>query len=203
VRLDELGPFESVLDVGGNVGGFAEEVRGLWPAARVTSFEPVPQLARANRERARGRWFVHEVAVSDEAGRATISVCTNQHTASTMQPPGSSRRIRFGIRDTFESVEVATRPLDDYLGALVGRCLLKIDVEGHELHVLAGASHALDQVAAVVCEVNEDPDVFLDSPPASVVDDELRRHGLFFAGVRGALLDGRGEVVQFDGVWRR
>lgn len=204
--LGELGPFDSVLDVGGNVGEFAARARELWPSARVTSFEPLPGAAAVNRERADGRWWVEEVAVSSSSGRAVLRFCTNQHSASTMQHPGSTRRERFGIRDRFESVEVRTETLDELTrgaGVMTGRCLLKIDVEGHELEVLLGAGEVLELVHTVVVEVNQDPEIFLGSPAPAVVDDELRRHGLFFSGIAGVQLDPSAEVVQFDGVWSR
>jgi FkbM family methyltransferase len=201
--LAALGTFDSVLDVGGNVGDFAALAREVWPDARVTSFEPVGPLARANRERAGGRWWVEEVAVSRAAGEATISVCLNQPSASTMHP-GLGRQHRFGIVDTFEPVTVETQPLDEYLGAVDGRLLVKVDVEGHELEVIAGAQAVLRLARCVIVECNQARDVFEGAPPPDAVDAELRHHGLYFAGIIGCLLAGPGgEVVQFDGVWRR
>jgi FkbM family methyltransferase len=203
VTFEELGPFDSVLDVGGNVGEFAELARLTWPEAQITSFEPLAGAADANRARSRGRWWVEQVAVSSSTGGGVLHYCVNQHSASTMQEPGTTRLERFGIVDTFRDFAVKTRRLDEFAGVAGGRCLVKIDVEGHELEVLAGAAALLDQVACVVCEVNQDPHVFEGAPPPAVVDDELRRHGLFFAGVLAVQLDPRGEVVQFDGAWSR
>jgi FkbM family methyltransferase len=203
VTFDELGPFDTVLDVGGNVGEFAELARITWPDARVTSFEPVPPCARENRRRAAGRWWVEECALSSHAGRSTIRVCLNQPSASTMQEPGTTRRDRFGIVDEFEELEVPVRTLDEFELVAGGRCLVKIDVEGHELEVLAGGESLLRSVECVVLEVNQDPGVFLGAPPPAVVDSELRQYGLYFAGVLAVQLDPRGSVVQFDGVWRR
>lgn len=202
--LEQLGPFDAVLDVGGNVGDFAETARGLWPAAAVTSFEPVPGLSRLNRERARGRWVVEPVALSSERGVAEIRVCVNQHSASTMQTPGPARRERFGIVDRHETIEVPTRRLDDYLALVSGkRALLKIDVEGHEGAVLAGGPVVLARVAAAVVEIQNAPDVFLGAPPPAVVDELLRAAGLRFSCLYGALVDRAGMVVQFDAVYVR
>lgn len=203
VKLNEFGPFDSVLDVGGNIGEFAEHARALWPAARITSFEPLAGAANANRERARGRWWVEECALSSVTGAATIRFCVNQHPASTMQEPGPGRRERWGIVDRFEQLWVMTRRLDEFADVAGGRCLVKVDVEGHELEVLAGGDLLLDQVACVVCEVNQDPRIFVGAPSPAAVDAELRRHGLFFAGILGVQVDPAGELVQFDGAWVR
>lgn len=203
MRVDDLGPFDSVLDVGGNVGEFAELCRVTWPACTVTSFEPLLHVADANKRRANGRWWVEPVAISDRGGEATLRYCRNQHSASTMMQPGGLRRREFGIVDRFEELVVPTRPLDDYLGLLAGRTLLKVDVEGHEAQVLAGGENVLRGVEVVLLEVNQATDIFVGSPPVQWLDEELRRHGLFFAGVLATQLTPRGELVQFDGVWAR
>lgn len=203
IGLERLEPFVTVLDVGGNVGTFAEAAAELWPGALITSFEPIPGAATANRSRAGGRWQVEQVAISGGHGEAPFRFCRNQPSASTMQEPGTVRLERFGIVDDFEVVQIATRPLDDYLELVAGRTLVKIDVEGHELEVLAGAGAVLELAAAVVVEVNQDPDIFLGAPSPAVVDQELRRHGLELAGVLSAFPDPAGRVIQFDGLWLR
>jgi FkbM family methyltransferase len=204
VNVAELGPFDEVLDVGGNVGSFADLCRCEWPAARVTSFEPLPGAAKANRQRAGGRWLVVKTAVGDHAGIATLHYCLNQHSASSLHEVGPVRRDRFGIRDRFEDVSVSIDTLDRLAPPppRPGRLLVKIDVEGHELHVLRGAVDTLARTAVCVVELNQAP-CFQGAPPVQVVDDELRQHGLCFAGIVGVQLDPLGEPVQFDGVWAR
>lgn len=200
--LEQLGPFDTVFDVGGNVGQSAELFRGLWPHAAITSFEPIAALADANRARARGRWFVHDVAISDRRGTAEIHACLDQPAASTMQTPGRARAERFGIRDRYSDVAVAADRLDHYRGTIKGRLLVKIDVEGHEAQVLAGAPETLYAAQAVIIEINA-PDVFQDAPTAGEIDFLLRARGLTFAGVLDCLKDPAGDVVQFDAVYQR
>jgi FkbM family methyltransferase len=202
--VDELGPFVNVLDVGGNVGEFAELCKQTWPESRVTSFEPVPKLARANEQRAGGRWAVENIGLSDHSGREIIRYCVNQHSASTLLESGPTRRELFGIRDTFEPIEVKLRRLDEAAPPLLdGRTLLKVDVEGHELAVLRGGVHVLEHVDVAIVEVNQAP-VFVGQPTFDELDVLLRFRGLSFVGVAGVQTGphGRG-VVQFDGIWRR
>lgn len=200
--LERLGPFDSVLDVGGNVGAFAELCRELWPAARITSFEPIPGAAGANRKRAGERWTVSETAISDQTGKQSFRFCRNQPSASTMQEPGSYRRDVLHIRDDFELVEVDTNTLDDLVWwEAAGRMLVKIDVEGHEGDVIAGGRRVLGLAAAAIVELNQ-VEVFLDAPSPAEVDADLRSCGLEFAGVL-ATFEHAGEVVQFDGLWTR
>ncbi len=197
------GPFDTVFDVGGNVGDFAEEARAAWPLAQVYSYEPIPELAQANLERAAGRWLVYTLAISRVEGEAQLRVCENQHSASTMQRPGSARAEHFKLADRYRMITVATAPLDHLLPYADGRVLLKVDVEGHEGAVLAGGGELLPLVATVVCEVQNDPSVFVGTPYPHGVDRRLRDAGLRFAGLAGALLAPGGAVLQFDGVWRR
>lgn len=210
--LELLGSFDSVLDVGGNRGRFAEQARRLWPAARITSFEPIPAEAKLNRRLAENRWHVEQVAISDQAGEAVLHYCVNQPSASTMQKPGSYRQERLGINDRFEEHTVRTQVLDFYVngvggaGAIVpGRLLVKVDVEGHELQVIAGARNTLAMAAAVIVECQQDPEIFLGAPQPGNVDRILRMSGLGFAGVLASFAppDGKGRVVQFDGLWIR
>jgi FkbM family methyltransferase len=203
VNLLDFGPFESVFDVGGNVGDFSAWCSRVWPAARIVSFEPLPAISRENELRADGAWRVERVAVSSRTGSASIQHCLNQHSASTMQTPGPLRMQRFGITDRFETLIVPTRRLDEYLSDVRGRLLVKVDVEGHELEVIAGAAQVLRQAVCVVCEVNQEPTIFRGAPPPDVIDSELRSFGLYFAGVVGVQMDPAGRPVQFDGVWRR
>lgn len=205
IALDLLGgPFDSVLDVGGNVGEFAELARRSWPDAWLTSFEPLPELAEAQQVRARGRWQVEEVAISDYRGTATIYYCSNQHSASSLQRLGPVRREQFGLVDHTVPIDVRTAPLDDYLDhAVQGSLLLKIDVEGHELQVLAGATRVLQASETVVIEMQNDPGIFLGAAPPSDLEWFLRAQGLCFAGLADCFTGPGGRVLQFDAIYRR
>lgn len=204
--LQRLGDFDAVLDIGGNDGRWAELARYLWPNARVTSFEPVPFIARANRERSGGRWWVENLALTDEGpGETTMHVCLNQHSVSTLQAVGTVRRQAFGIVDRWETVTVKTDTLDHYLRGWRPdeRTLIKIDVEGHEGKVLAGAATTLRYADAVVVEVQQSPDIFEGAATPGQVDELLSLAGLRFSGVIDSLSSPKGELLQFDGLWLR
>lgn len=198
--------YDLILDVGGNIGEVAEAMYNYWPDARLVSFEPIPGAAEANRLRAAGRWDVITTAIGERASDAEpLWFCANQHTASTMQQPGTARRKLYGIRDVHEQVSVQVQPLDAFLSLSEGRerILVKVDVEGYEAHVLRGARRYLPRATTVVCEVQQDPTIFLGSPSPAWVDRELQAYGLVLHGVAGVELSPAGRVVQWDGVWTR
>jgi FkbM family methyltransferase len=198
-------PFDLILDVGGNIGETAEAMHTLWPAARLVSFEPIPGAADANRLRAADRWEVITTAIGERHGRELLWFCTNQHTASTMQAPGTARERLYGIHDVHEVTEVETQPLDAFLSLANGRerILIKIDVEGYEEHVLKGARDFLSLATTVICEVQQDPTIFLGSPSPYMVDRRMQDAGQSFVGIIGCELSPTGRVMQWDGEWTR
>ncbi len=141
------------IDVGANVGFYAYAFSHVYDA--VEAFEPQPDCVRqltafAARE---PRLRVHTLALSDAPGKATLSIPlvrgrwrTRAATGlgSLTPPPG------FALRDL--AVELAT--LDSFAFDDVG--LIKIDVEGHEAAVLAGARQILQRCGpALIVEIEE------------------------------------------------
>jgi FkbM family methyltransferase len=144
-----LRPGDVAVDVGANIGchslAFAEVVG---PAGRVLAFEPEPRnvrLLRANAELNGLAIEVHPVALSDAAGRLTLHLVPGNAGAHAIGPPA-----RAG--DGTGTVEVEATTLDDALAALGGRKvrLLKMDVEGYEWRVVAGARRVLRQHRPIV-----------------------------------------------------
>lgn len=121
----------TVFDVGANEGQTVEQVREAFPRATIHCFEPV----QATFERLRRRVAplgVHCVqkAVGRTVGEATIHVAKNSLTNSLVNKPFDSSEQR---------VEVTT--VDAYAAERgIGSIdLLKVDTEGFDLEVLAGA----------------------------------------------------------------
>lgn len=142
-------PDAVVLDVGANVGDMTAEFLLVSPTCRVHAFEPHPNtfrklLRRFERE---PRVDVHARALGREPGRHVLNAYTNSaiNSLSTV-----SQRGRMNVDGTVQAigaVEVALDTVDAVMAALrLGRInLLKLDTQGHELEVLAGAIDALQQ----------------------------------------------------------
>jgi FkbM family methyltransferase len=128
---------ERAIDVGGNYGAYAYRLDRL--GARVDVFEPNPTCVRVLDRWASSRPEVriHPVALSAAAGRATLAVPTGGdgvvHSAA-----GSIEPRTF---DHAQRATVETRTLDSF--GLRDAALIKIDVEGHEASVIAGAAATL------------------------------------------------------------
>ena len=123
-----------VADVGGNRGTYAYCLHRL--GARVEIFEPNPLCADILDQWARpiATARVHRVALSSAAGSATLHIPIDEqgveHDASaSIGAPGSGRQ---------HDIEVTLRDLDSF--GFDDLDFIKIDTEGHEGSVLAGAS---------------------------------------------------------------
>ncbi|MGH9653517.1 MAG: FkbM family methyltransferase [Bryobacteraceae bacterium] len=145
----------TVVDVGANHGIVALECSlFVGPAGRVHAFEPSPAV------RDRLLWHldinhiqnvsVFGAAVGERCGRARLHIYDR---ATGWSALSSSRRPADSV------IDVDTVSLDQHCRThgILSLDLLKIDIEGHELFALRGASQLLTEkrIAAVLFEIGE------------------------------------------------
>ena len=122
-------------------------------AEHVVTIEPVPHLAAFLRRVTADNVELIEAALSDRPGVTELFVPTGgsgSEGRSTVEP-----RVASGERS---KVEVKLTPLDDL--DLHDVAFVKIDVEGHELPVLRGATRTLTQQRPVILiEIEQRGDV--------------------------------------------
>jgi FkbM family methyltransferase len=144
------------LDVGAKVGMYTYRIRKH--SSEVIAFEPIPMfnnLLRAVFEGKRGR--IEPYAVSNQRGTAILRVPYGhdglpKYGRSTIDPGND---FDTGLIAGHDEIEVETRRIDDYNLPDVG--FMKIDVEGHELAVLAGAEGTLARHApSLLIECNDE-----------------------------------------------
>lgn len=182
-----LTPDGVVVDVGANAGSYAAVVEQVVGSRSVVLVEPLPQLASVLRERFPASRVVN-AALSDHRGRATIrvpSIDGRQHdtraTLNDHDEPGQS-----GV----DEIDVELRTLDDLVDELGLRRLdlLKVDVEGHEPELLAGAQETLRRLRpTVLIEIEARHHTF----PLTDVFAQLEAQGM-----SGWLLDPRTMTVR-------
>ena len=128
-------PGTTAIDVGASIGMYSAEMARY--AGKVLAFEPNPAVAAFTRVVAAPNIEVINVALSSQAGRATLTMPMNRKGHATTELAAIDRRPAAGA-DNVSSIEVETRRLDDFPVSDCG--FIKIDVEGHEEAVLDGAS---------------------------------------------------------------
>jgi FkbM family methyltransferase len=111
----------------------------------VHAFEPNPVNAARLRQVARRRrtLVLHEVALSSQSGTAEFMVPIVNDVA--VAGKGSLEDLSGQVAGEFQRFAVPTARLDEVLGGASQIDMIKIDVEGHEDAVLAGAAAVLDK----------------------------------------------------------
>ncbi len=144
------------IDVGAKVGMYTYRIRKN--SSDVLAFEPIPlfhNMLKKVFDDTRSR--IEPVAVSSCRGKATLRMpfdCTGdaQFGRSTIDP--SNPLTHKQVART-EDLEVETRTIDEYTLPSVG--FIKIDVEGHEVSVLEGATQTIAQHKPnLLIECNDD-----------------------------------------------
>jgi FkbM family methyltransferase len=175
---DRVGPGDVCLDVGANLGQVTVHLAALvGPRGRVLAFEPLPHVRdRLDRHVAANdvadRVELHAVALSDATGTASFHFAEravhNQGMGSLVMDdhPG------LGLR-----CEVRTARLDDFVSERgIDRIdWIKIDVQGAEPRLLAGAWSTLERLA---------PQLLVEVDPV-----DLRAGGATSRTLLGALAD--------------
>jgi len=122
-----------VLDVGANNGVtacvFARSFR------TVHAFEANPRLASMVRPALPSQVTLHSIALSNAAGEAELNIPVDG--GIVLEGWASLGTPQIGDQSSWRRERVETRTLDSYAFEEVD--LIKIDVEGHEMSVLAGA----------------------------------------------------------------
>jgi FkbM family methyltransferase len=131
-------PGEVAVDVGANIGYTARVLASaVGRDGRVLAFEPHPLVYPDLKDNTEGTCVeAIQAAVSNAAGTAELhvpSLFADNRGLSSLEPVDSS----------VDCVPVDCVVLDDVLKEIAQVGVLKIDIEGHELHALQGAENAL------------------------------------------------------------
>ena len=146
-----------VWDIGANIGLFTYAAAGIaGPGGRVVALEPdtwlVDLLRRSTHLNGTPRAPVDILAVAacESIGVDRFCVARRSRAASHLQNEGTSQ-----AGGTREEQLVPSVTLDHLLGFFPAPNVLKIDVEGAEYRVLAGAERILSKIRPVIiCEVS-------------------------------------------------
>lgn len=153
-----LKPGMVMIDVGAHHGLYALiAAKRVGAAGRVIAFEPSPRerrrLERHRRINRMRQVTVVDRAVGAEPGRATLFLPPRRSSGFNSLQPAAEVRARS------EPVAVEVTTIDRYLAhSSVDRVdLIKLDIEGGELHALKGAARTIAaHRPAILCEVEDE-----------------------------------------------
>ncbi len=146
---------DTVIDVGANEGGFADEIRSNGYRGRIISFEPIPEVYETLKRRfaADPLWAGYNLGLSSSTGTAEIGVSEYSVFSSLHALKPTAARFHAQSKVVRTAV-IQLETLDTLAANIEGeRLFLKIDTQGHERACLEGASEILTRVQAVQLEM--------------------------------------------------
>jgi FkbM family methyltransferase len=197
-----------VFDVGANVGQYGLSLRKCGFDGRIVSFEAIASVhARLSILAARDHdWLVAPCcALGRTTGESNINVAANSVSSSLL--PMRDAHLQASLDSAYVAREaVRVERLDDVAEPLLpkdGRLLLKVDTQGYEEEVLAGAELLLKRVSAMQLELSVDP-LYQGAPDLRRMLElcenlGFRLHGL----IPGFFEEKTGRLLQMDGLFLR
>lgn len=150
--VDGGNTFDTVYDVGANIGAWTCTMQKVLPQARFELFEPLagrhPDLDAAARFDEIENFALHAVALSDHCSEEKIKVLGNRGVGSSILLLESDFR-----KDT-KFVTVPVWSMDEYVQrhGLSAPDFIKLDTQASEMKVLAGARQSLTNCKFVLVE---------------------------------------------------
>lgn len=205
LALSNVAPAE-VIDVGANIGQYAELIREFGVEGPMISFEPLPGEHEQTERFASSDplWQVApRMALGSETGSAEINVSQNSYSSSLL--PILEEHVSGAPESAYvDKIPVDVRRLDDVLEELsfnVTKGWLKVDTQGFEHQVLFGAPATLAKCVAVQTEISLVP-LYAGQVPAWETIALLGEAGFDLAYTMPVFAS-EGRMLQIDAIFVR
>jgi FkbM family methyltransferase len=155
-----------VVDAGAHIGSFTIIAHSIFPGAIFHLIEPQPACSAALRELCSETSFIfHECALAEKQGKIGLTPTIVPSTGAHIMPNGE------------KSIPVEASTLDALFGTVTqgDRTLLKLDLQGYELHALRGGTALLRSVEAILTEVSFFAQAY--EPPVATLVSFLNESG--------------------------
>jgi FkbM family methyltransferase len=155
---------DCVFDVGANIGQYGARLRQTGYRGLIVSFEPNPSAFAKLQAEAEGdtKWIVKQLALDSEPRTLMFNVMRGHQFSSLHEPDHSQTDAFLGYNVVETQVQVSTAILDELFPVLqkeyrFSRPFLKMDTQGHDLHVVGGASRCLSRFVGLQSELSVTP----------------------------------------------
>lgn len=197
-----------IVDVGANVGQFAESMWELGYKGTIISFEPQAEAyntLRRKAARSRCSWRVFQYGLGDKNTTALLNISANSASSSLLEMLDEHEKSAPHSR-VISNQQVEVRTLDSVVEEhceTSDRLFLKIDTQGYEEKVLNGAVRVLDRVKGIQLEMSLVP-----LYNGELLFDDMRRKleglGFTLSSIEPGFSDkSTGKLLQVDGLFFR
>lgn len=150
---------QTIIDIGANEGQFVSMIRTFCPEAHIYSFEPLPEIYEklCIQHSSDSNITAINLGLSDYSGK-TRMFQSSFSPSSSLLPMAELHRSEWPQSAEQTIVDVQIVRLDDWIEnnsiPLKPDCLIKLDVQGHELSVLKGGEKTIRKAKLVIVEVS-------------------------------------------------
>ena len=183
----KLYDIDLVIDVGANQGQFGQLLRIIGYKGRILSFEPLfSAFDTLRKEAQRDRnWTAVNLALGSKSGTLEINEYESSEFSSALTPTTFADE-RFGLSRSirgkhFTPMETLDRYLEQH-PERAKRIFLKMDTQGYDLNVFAGAMNTMSRIFLLQSEISFQP-VYDGIPDYKTSLLKFTNSGYFVTGI--------------------
>ncbi|WP_166564749.1 FkbM family methyltransferase [Emticicia sp. CRIBPO] len=148
-----------LLDIGANVGDYANTIRSLGYNGDIYSFEPLKDAFEKLKKRSGhdDQWKVFNIAIGDFDGKSEINVASNSESSSILDM--SPNHLKSAPQSVYtRREEIIIKKLDTLFEEKVldiqRNIFLKVDTQGFEKRVLEGGLNSMSSIKGIQLEMS-------------------------------------------------
>lgn len=196
-----------VFDVGAHKGWYSADLRTFGYDGKIVSYEPqaLPYKELEARSASDPKWEVIKAALGDKEGTTTLHVSEAPESSSLLDilPTHTDALPESKV---IGSEEIPIHTLDNVFGNFANqddKVFLKLDVQGFEKNVLAGAKECLKYIQGIQMEMSLKP-LYNGEALFSELHGELCSQGFRMVWLEpGFKNEKTDEILQVDGIFLR
>lgn len=148
----------TLLDIGANIGQYAQKMRNLGYTNKIISFEPLNGAFEILKKSAKGdkNWIVNNYGLGDADSTGVINISGNSDSSSILEMLPTLSESAPGL-EYIGKQEIVIKKLDTIFNSFVKSedcVMLKIDTQGFEKNVIDGALQSLKRIKVIQLEMS-------------------------------------------------